>query len=88
MEWDGTEKYVPWTILAFCFSLLLQEKFLVAEKFPVSSIANIMSLQYFKKLGCDSLYHTINQDHRQSLLSSGAHEFTVGKLVSIKVEKI
>ena len=54
-------------LCVLCFSLHVQEKNLLAEKFHLSFIANIIGLLYFVVLGCGSLFYNINQGHRQTL---------------------
>ena len=55
------------TLLSSFFLLQLQEKILLTQKFHLSFIANIISLNFFLKLGCDSLFYNIYQGHRQNL---------------------
>ena len=59
-----------------CILLFISaRKIFVYTKFQVSSIAKNISLHYFIKLGCDSLYNTTNQGiDRASLLSGEAHK--------------
>ena len=50
----------------FCFLLQLQEKILLAQKFHLNFIGNIISLHYFLELGCGSLFYYTNQGRRQN----------------------
>ena len=72
--------------MCFMFFICCKKNF-VNRKISRQLHCQVYTSSIFGKLGCDSLYCTINQSRRESLLLGGDHEFAVGKLITTKLKK-